>query len=381
MVVILFYSCRKPYNPPASSSPLSYLVVEGTINTNGVTSIILSNSVSLTDASGSTPVAGATLAIQSSKGASYPLTAATQAGLYQSANLTLDNSQQYRISIATPDGKQYLSDFAAVMNDPPIDSVGFNITGTGVQVYVNTHDATNTTKYFRWSYGETWIFHSYYGSLYVTNGTAIYPRTSAQNISSCFASDTSYSILLGSTADLRQSVVNQSLLTTIAPGSEKLESEYSINVHQYALSPAAYNFWTTLKKNTEDLGSIFDPQPSNNMNGNIHNIANAAELVIGYIDACAVQTRRVFFFNFDTPSTPKWATVYPYSCTLDSEWYHNPHTGQNDVQATLIPLTSTLIPVTSFPNPPTILGFLSSDTECTDCTIRGTTTVPPYWKY
>ena len=380
-LIFCVLACRKPYDPPASSSPGSVLVVEGTINTSGITSIVLSKTVSLTSADVSNPVTGATLSIQSSQGASYPLEAQVQAGLYQSANLTLDNSQQYRISIATPDGRQYLSDFAGVVNDPPIDSVGYKVTGDGIQVYVNTHDPTNTTKYFRWSYGETWIFHTYYGSNYVTNGTAIVPRTSAQIISSCFASDTSYSILLGSTADLSQSVVNQAPLTSIVAGSEKIESEYSINVHQYALSPDAYTFWTNLKTNTENLGSIFSPQPSSNTNSNIHNVSSPAGLVIGYISACAVQTKRVFIYSQNLPSTQAWATVYPYTCQIDTEWYKDPHTGQNDVAANLIPLTSSFIPVSAYPNTVFISAFLSSDAECTDCTIRGTTAMPPFWKY
>jgi hypothetical protein len=43
LVVLLSIAmgCRKPYNPPAINSPGSYLVIEGTINTSGVTTIKL----------------------------------------------------------------------------------------------------------------------------------------------------------------------------------------------------------------------------------------------------------------------------------------------------------------------------------------------------
>jgi len=56
---------------------------------------------------------------------------------------------------------------------------------------------------------------------------------------------------------------------------------YSIEVTQYALTPEAFTYWELLKKNTEQLGSIFDASPSSSLT----NIAaiNSKDLVIGYV--------------------------------------------------------------------------------------------------
>ncbi len=373
----IFAGCRKPYDPPAINSPGSYLVVEGTINTNGVTDVKLSETVNLSASVAPNPVTGAVIAIQSSQGGSYPVTEGN-AGNYQSASLTLDNSQQYRLSITTNDGQQYLSHFESVSVSPPIDSLGFNTTSNGLQVYVNTHDPTNSTKYYRWDYNETWEFHAEYQSEYITNGSAIVPRTADQNIYYCFANDTGSNIALASTAHLSQAVVNQQVLTTIPSTSEKIESEYSIQVNQYALSGDAYNYWSNLKEDTEDLGSIFDPLPSN-FSGNIYNTANKAIPVIGYVSVCAVQTRRIFIANTQLPKG--WIPTYPYQCQVDSDYYSTPVTQINEVALNLIPLGSPSIPtipwfVSSSPNP---VGFLATDIDCVDCTLRGTKTVPSYW--
>ena len=379
LVFAALMSCRKLYDPPAISSPQSYLVVEGTINTSGITTIKLSRTVPLSSATVAPPLGGATVAIQSNQNTSYPLTEGP-AGTYQSTALSLDNSQQYRLSINAPKGQQYLSASESPLITPPLDSVGYKITGSGLQLYVNAHDPTNNVKYYRWDYNETWQFHSLYYSAFITNGTAIVPRTQQQNIYTCFASDTASNILLANTAHLSQSVIYRNPLTTVASASEKVENEYTIQVNQYALSGDAYNFWNNLKNITENLGSIFDPQPSQ-INGNIHNASNSSEPVIGYVSVCPVQTKRIFIYSTQLPTS--WAPVYPYECTVDSAYFVNPHTMVPQVQVELIPLNSAEIPLGPFypPGSPFPAGYLASDQQCVDCTIRGTTTPPPFWQY
>ncbi len=68
----------------------------------------------------------------------------------------------------------------------------------------------------------------------------------------------------------------------IPTGSEKLSVAYSDLIRQYAISKEAFNFWTNLKKNTEQLGSLFDLQPFTEL-GNIQCINNPSVKCIGYI--------------------------------------------------------------------------------------------------
>ena len=51
-----------------------------------------------------------------------------------------------------------------------------------------------------------------------------------------------------------------------------------------------------MKGNTEDVGSIFGSQPNQN-HGNIHNVADSSEMVIGYIGAGSIQQQRIFIKN------------------------------------------------------------------------------------
>jgi hypothetical protein len=379
ILVSVMMSCRKPYNPPAITAPGSYLVVEGVINAGSDSTIIkLSRTVNLSSGTTNNPETGAIITVQSNT-SSYALTE-TSKGSYSVAGLNLDATKTYRLNIKTTNNQQYASDYVPVKATPPIDSIGYIEQSSGLQLYVNTHDPNNNTHYYRWDYAETWQFHAKYVSSYITNGTSIVPRTVDQMIYHCFGNDASSTILLGSSAKLSQDIIYQNPLTAIASTSEKIETRYSVLVNEYALTADAYVFYTNLKKNTEQLGSIFDAQPSE-IAGNIHNINNASEPVLGYVVACTVQTKRIFIDNSQLPSL--WQPAYPYQCDVDSEWFAKPHTTPpiNEVEENLIPLNSGTIPTVPFGvNGLPVAGYLGADVYCVDCTLRGTKTQPAFWK-
>lgn len=374
LILVMFFTtifgCKKPYTPTAVTTANNYLVVEGVINIGSdSTQIKLSRTVNLSVAT-TNPETGAIVQVESDQNTIYPLTELKR-GLYIIASLNLDTTRKYRLRIKTKDSQEYLSDLVAAQVTPPIDSVGFNVLNGGLQIYANAHDPKNSTHYYRWDYAETWQFTAKYYSEFVSNGTNIVARTNDQDIYTCFANDVSSSIILGSSAKLAKDVIYQSPITSIAPSAEKIEIKYSILLRQYALSSDAYNFWVNLKKNTEQLGSIFDAQPSN-INGNIHNVANPKEPVIGYISACSVQSKRIFIKRNQLPSS--WTAIYPFDCEIDSLLFRDKN-GNNFVQEVLVPLSSPLVPIGSFAG-----GFSSSSHECVDCTVRGTKAQPAFWK-
>ncbi len=362
LLILSLFGCTKPYNPPAIAFPTSYLVVEGLINSGNDSTIIrLSGTVNTNAGSVTNPVAGASVVVESDRGGIWPLNADGK-GRYVSVALTLPASQKYRLRISTGDGLQYLSDFVPVLFTPPIDSIGYNFKNGDLQLYVNTHGGN--TGYYRWDYHETWAFHSKYGSSrrVDTLTHAVVIRTPDQLVYSCFGNEVSASILLSSTTGLTGDVVYQSPLTSIPLTSEKLEIKYSMLVKQYALTADAFKFYAILKKNTEDLGGIFGPLPSE-LTGNIHCVSNAGKIVIGYVSATNVQSKRIFIPHSALP--PGTETVYPYGCVLDSvnsaEFFITP------------PYEYTPIDLIHY-------GYLYSSKECVDCTSRGTTKTPSFWK-
>ncbi|MEX8546557.1 MAG: DUF4249 domain-containing protein [Mucilaginibacter sp.] len=377
-ILSLNLGCKKAYNPPAVTAPSSYLVVEGVINGNSDSTIIkLSRTVNLSQNTKSKTETNAKLSVEDVSGNIYALKEASS-GRYTCAPLNLDSTKKYRLHIQTNNGKTYFSDYVQFTPTPAIDSIGYHITSNGLQIYANTHDPKNNTRYYRWDFVETWRFHSKYQSVSITNGTDIVPRRPDQMIYYCFGSDVSNNIILGSTEKLQQDVIYQNPITTIVSTSEKIEIKYSILLKQYALTKDAYLYWQNLKKNTEQLGSIFDAQPSTS-SGNIHNAADPTEPVIGFISATNVKSKRIFISNDALP--PSWQPAYPYNCGTDSVFVN--YNGRNQVALFLIPIGSASIPIYPFYYPGSTArpdGYISSTISCTDCTIRGTTKQPVFWK-
>jgi hypothetical protein len=375
-VIMLAVGCKKPYNPKVISSPNSYLVVEGVISTNDVTTIKLSRTVNLSSGVTTNPVQ-ASVVIECDNGSNYGLNE-TSNGVYQLSGVSLDNTRKFRLRITTSDNnKVYLSDYEQAKITPPIDSIGFIATGNKLQLYANTHDPNNNTRYYRFDYTETWKFHSQYYSNYVSNGTEIVPRNADQQIYYCFANSTSSTIILGSTAKLKQDLLFQAPLTAVESTSEKIELKYSILVHEYALTADGYKFWENLKTNTEQLGSIFDAEPSQ-LIGNIHNTADPGEPVIGYISAGTIQSKRIFISSEQLPQS--WRAIYPYDCVADSLYYSHPKTGRNDVALFLIPGVEIPISGIYLPGSPALVGYTASEPPCVDCTLRGSTQQPAFWQ-
>lgn len=369
-----FAGCVKPYIPSTTTTNANILVVEGLINTSDSTIIKLSRTVIIANKTTVSPETKAVITIENAQATVSALTE-TVKGTYVTPALKLDITKQYRLRIKTSNGKVYLSDLADAKVAPPIDSIGYKTSTTGMQVYVNAHDPNNSTHYYKYDYRETWMFSSYYNAFYTGDGKSdITARTQAQMVDKCFGTDTSANTTLNSTISLSQDVVYQFPITTVDASSEKIETKYSILVSQQALTKDAYTFWTNLKKNTEQLGSIFDALPSQ-LIGNIHNINDGSEPVIGYISVGTIQKKRVFITKAQLPQT--WVLQYPYVCLLDSAYYVNPQTKRNDIIDGMLYVFGT-DEVSPFAVPSK--GWLYTDAQCADCTIRGTKQQPSYWK-
>jgi hypothetical protein len=86
-----------------------------------------------------------------------------------------------------------------------------------------------------------------------------------------------------------------------------------MRLYQYAITEDAFKYYEDLKKNTEGLGSIFDPQPSLTT-GNIRCLSNPAERVLGFVSASTVSAK-IFSLRYeDLPLTVK--PMNPGDCKI-----------------------------------------------------------------
>jgi len=382
--VIINIGCKKPYDIPVAAANSNYLVVEGVINPGTDSTIIkLSRTVQLSSKIGTEPETNASVMVESDANSTYPLTETGQ-GYYTSSGLNLNPSNKYHLKITTSDNKVYISDYLPAKNAPPIDSVYYRTQeggSQGVQIYVDSHDPQDNTAYYRWEFNETYIITSLYtsGSILVKTPTYyIRDRTLEEQVFKCWLTEYSSNIMLGSSASLTKDVITKAPVTFVSSTSEKVASRYSILVKQYALTKEAYSYWQQLKKNTEQLGSIFDAQPSE-ISGNIHSVNNSSEPVLGYISVGSYSTKRIFVDNYYLPA---WGTtpLRPFydGCTVEPELFNGPN-GENQVAINIY--AGDLLPINPIvpKGSSLILGYTASERRCQDCTVRGTNIQPSFW--
>lgn len=359
---LLLTGCRDRYDLPLRDNDISLLVVEGALVVGGPTGITLSRNAKLTDAVKFKPELNAQVSVEDRTGGRFPLQQMGN-GLYVHAQLPMVAGQEYRLHIRTTNNKEYLSDYVTAKQTPEIDSVSWKFEREGVEIYANTHDATNNSLYYKWDYDETWEIRSYFPASYRwTGGTTIVYAGLHNYI--CWKYDRSKTILLGSTAQLQSDVVSEAPLTFIPPGAERLGVRYSILVRQQALTKPAYEYLSQMKKNTESLGTIFDPQPSE-LRGNIRCVSNPEEDVIGYLTASSISEKRLFI----TAAEAKWR--YVQSC--ESFKIKN----LPDSIALWVP---GYLPHSAEEMFGVVTDYYMSAAGCVDCTARGgNLNKPSYW--
>jgi len=367
-LMLFAFSCKEPYVLPSGVSKNSnILVVEGNITVGQDSTVItLSRSKTLSDSSVTAYETGAQVVVQTDAGANYPLQELGN-GAYGIANIPAGSgTEQYRLSILTLSNDQYYSDYTPFKKTPLIDSINWEQHNDGVHIYANTHDAQNNTKFYKWEYSETWEYYAPFLSLYKVENNAIVQRNLDSLIFFCWHTIPSSNIVIESTKKLSNDVVYKKEIMFIPTSSPKIGYIYSILVKQHALPEDGYNYWDNLSKNTEQLGSLFDAQPSQ-ITGNIHSKTNPSEQVIGFISASSTVQQRIYIYKAQVNN---W--LYPPGPYSICDTIH-----VTDANSMADVLRGNDIPIDLV----TPLGpYYAAPPDCVDCRLQGgVTTKPSFW--
>ncbi len=296
-------SCITPFEPEGVASIDNMIVIEGNIIQNDTTKVMVSRSLALGQENKIDYIAKASVWVESDKGIKYTAKEEKKSGKIQYLINTkgIDPSLEYKL-VVTTGGRRYESDFVTIRKTPAIDSIGYTINrdSTGLTFYVNTHDAQNQTWYYMWSFQEDWEIQSVFFTLldYDPVSKSVYDITMDKNKYYCWRKDVSKSILIASTNHLSEDRVFRKPLINVASGDSRINFLYSMELTQIAISRNAYQYWENIRKNSDEIGGIFAPQPSE-MAGNIKCISNPSEKVIGYISGAMAYKKRVFFRSSD----------------------------------------------------------------------------------
>ncbi len=366
-------ACKDPYDPGISYPSTGYLVMEGFVNSGaGATDIRLSRTVKTSDSARLSYEANADMLVEGDDGSVYVIPWQTE-GRYYTENLHLNDAHQYRLRIRTADGREYLSDYNKVIRTPPIDSISYYRTADGVHINLNTHDPGNNTQYYTWQTDETWEIQSRYlpnvtyrydSQLRPIGIEYIFPDGRYDYSGyTCWRTEASTKILLGSTIKLDEDKLTREI-AFIEEGSWKLDVKYSIHVVMHGRTPEGFDFLQRMAKNSEQVGTIFDAQPSE-LNSNLHSTTNPDEPVIGFVEFADRQEQRIFIRKTDVAP---W--VYEPECE-DKEIPIIPKELMDAYIQSYVPIVFTS---------PFNTSVQVASQSCTDCRMRGTNIMPPFWQ-
>jgi len=363
--------CIEPYDPPTGKNNPDFLVVDAFIDGTASSAYVkLTRTLALSSTEHPAPELNATVRLVVNDGTSFDL-ASSGPGIYEQF-IPIDFEKRYTLYIVTSSGKEYQSEAITIKRTPAIDSINYFIDEYDeLNINVNTHDPEASSRFYRWTYEQTFKYRSPLTSNYIKRPSGeITLREPSEFIDVCYKTDYLTRIIIGSSKLLTQDVIRDLTLLKFRKRSLEISEKYSILVKQQTLSEEAYDYWLNIKKTTETLGGLFDPLPGE-VFGNIHCTTDPAEPVIGYFSGSQVTEKRIFISKFDLPNGFSYFE-YPY-CHIDS------------IPERFVGTISTSTYIIAGIYPPGSLrptGFTISSPTCADCRSFGGGVLekPDFWE-
>jgi hypothetical protein len=366
ILVLIFLSggCVKEFVPTIQEEQL-LIVVEGQItNQPGIFTINLSRAKPLWKKELAIPLKKCRVWIADDLGKTDTLKE-IKSGVYvtDSSRFKGQSGRDYTLHLkaaAEYGGRNYQSLPMKMRPVPPVDSIYYekrNFVNNdeliqGCQIFLDTHDPSNSCRFYRWSFDETWEFHIPFSE--VINKI-------------CWISGKSKDILIKNTSSLAEDKVTRFPLYLISDPIDRLTVKYSILVNQFSLSEDEYVYWESLRNVTDEVGGLYDIVPANIPN-NLFCLENPDEKVLGYFSVSSVKPKRIFIKD---------------NFVGINHLYDNCATGTAPATGT-IPYLNILVWVLYFdmgPEPWNIPFRVTTDIkECGDCRTRGVNTPPSFWK-
>jgi hypothetical protein len=301
VALLLLFSCVEPVSLKLASKE-GQLVLDGQVTNWDERQIIkLSRSLSIDNTrippAYLIPETGAQITVIENETSSVLFTETT-AGTYAapiSFKGTIGNS--YQIDIITQGGDHYQSGMeimptSHVIADLPYEYVvyerfqenasGVNVStkGFGFALSATVNDPPDVRNHYRWKVKGIFEFFSI---------------TDVSDLQQCWApvSRSESNVLVKDDGYVNGQTFTEPLV--IIPYDRA--TLFQATVQQQSLTTGAYNFWKGVKQQQLNTGSIFDPVPSP-IAGNIINVNDPAENVLGYFSATAITEKIVLINRF-----------------------------------------------------------------------------------
>ncbi|WP_235831008.1 DUF4249 domain-containing protein [Flavobacterium ustbae] len=381
LLCVLLNSCAESYTLQSDNYEEA-LVVEATITNELKTQEIKLSKTARLEDDGVEIESGASVIVKDNLGTVYPFS--EKDGIYVSDTpFQATANTIYTLEIKTKDGKVYESTNETLTTENPIIDVNPAVItdskeGRGVEIRVTNYDPTNTSKYYRYEYEETYKIVApvwRQEKLVVTGPENVELQPNDPNTRTCYSTKLSNDIILTTTTDLHEDRVNFPV-RFISDQNYIISHRYSILVKQYVQSLESYTFRRTMKE-ISSSGSVLSPKQPGFVSGNIRCISHTDQKAIGFFEVSSYSEKRIFF-NYKDLFAGELLPPYVTDCTEEEYKFcfyfsiPNPCEGKlliDRLNANKIRYKFNI--ESSF--------YYTVPVECGDCTSFSSNQIPSFW--
>jgi hypothetical protein len=303
VICTLLAGCVDPYDPEFEATQES-LVVEALITDQpGWQVIYLSRSAPVNERK-ARPESDAYISVSDDRGWSTEFLEQDPGAYY--ARMTegeMGTGNTYRLHIVTSDGEVYESEPESFPSpSPAIDRLywEFETSGTadrtekvnGIRFYLDMEAEADQGRNFRWELLETWEYHAANRIDYYYDGL-MHPWPDSFSYHTCWVTEKIDQIYTATTRTAESNTIKGFPLNYVSAETHRLENGYSLQVLQFSLNDDAYDFWRRIEEQNQESGGIYERQPDY-ISGNMYNMNNQDEPVLGFFDLCQVSEKRIF---------------------------------------------------------------------------------------
>lgn len=281
-------------------------------------------------------------------------------------------NQSYFLSVETADNTSYVSSEVSLKGSAQIENLYaerfVNDGVEGIGIFIDSFDPNGTALFYRYEFETTFRFeapnfNNFDLVVVDVDGeptVQTVPRPIEKKI--CYKTDPSRGIYTIRTEDFAESRVERFLLKFIPATDYSISDRYSIIVRQFVQSREAQVFYETLNEfsNSETLFSQVQP---GFIRGNIRNVDDPDDNVLGLFQVSSVSSERMFF-NYRDFFPDEDLPPFFEECPTGT-----PRSGLIQILLTGLYLFNGFVE-----------GELLVVTVCGDCTVIGNSEVPEFWE-
>jgi hypothetical protein len=233
----------------------------------------------------------------------------------------------YTLRIRLKNGQEYVSEPEKIQAVPAIDRLYPQYKSTIVidefknehpkpyfEMKIDLKDPAAEKNYYRWISVGTYEVETQPENFMTVDRRGNPVPAPKQCCRQCWVVRTDYSAAVTSDQQFNGNNLIGQPVGNIPISPQYLGIKYHLALKQYSLSEKVYTFWKMLESQSKSTGSVQDPAPAN-ARGNITNVNDPDEQVLGYFGASGVVTKNMYLKSTDVPF-PMEKFNFPDDCRV-----------------------------------------------------------------